>query len=107
MVSLLFTVKLLIFYTIFYIALAAFAGLYFYLFYQTLEVGRPKWTLDKSLIGANPGMGYRPMPDQDYNPESTLIWYRRDRDSDTKFWYKQLEQYMNGMVIEVSKKLIN
>jgi sodium/potassium-transporting ATPase subunit beta len=88
--------KLVVFYTIFYIGLAAFFGLYFYLFSQTLDAGRPKWILGESLIGTNPGMGYRPMPSADDNPESTLIWYKRDS-SDAQFWYQQLDDYMNSV----------
>jgi sodium/potassium-transporting ATPase subunit beta len=36
----------------------------------------PKWIMDEGLIGSNPGMGYRPMPDPDKNADSTLVWFR-------------------------------
>jgi len=58
-------------------------------------VNRPKWTESQSLIGTNPGVGFRPMPDQDKNVESTLIWFKRESEADWSFWSKQLESYVN------------
>jgi len=87
--------KLTIFYIIFYIGLACFAVLCYYLFSLTLNAERPKWILDKSLIGTNPGLGYRPMPDSDKNADSTLIWYNVDSKSEASFWFKQLEKYVD------------
>lgn len=90
--------KLTIFYLIFYFSLAAFAGLCYYLFSFTLSDERPKWMLDKSIIGTNPGLGYRPMPDPDNNADSTLIWFDVANEKDSAFWYKQLEAYIHGTV---------
>jgi len=87
--------KLTIFYIIFYIGLACFATLCYYLFSLTLNEERPKWMLDKSLIGTNPGLGYRPMPDPNMNADSTLIWYNVDSISEASFWFKQLEKYVD------------
>jgi len=84
--------KITIFYIIFYTCLAGFFCLNFYIFSRTLNDESPKWTLDASLIGSNPGIGFRPMPDQDANAESTLIWYRTTNDKDAHFWYKQLTE---------------
>lgn len=47
--------KILIFYVIFYAALAGFFAAIFAVFYQTLEMNKPKWILEKGLIGTNPG----------------------------------------------------
>jgi len=88
-------VKIIVFYLIFYACLAGFFSLNFYIFSRTLNEDSPKWTLSESLIGSNPGIGFRPMPDQDKNAESTLIWYRSDSESDSAFWYKQLEEVVN------------
>ncbi|OXA52182.1 Sodium/potassium-transporting ATPase subunit beta-2 [Folsomia candida] len=78
--------KLTIFYTIFYIGLAAFAGLCYFLFSKTLTEEHPRWML-----------GYRPMPDPDTNAGSTLIWYTLGKRSDAKFWYRQLDEYVTGV----------
>lgn len=51
----LFTAKILIFYVIFYAALTGFFAAMLAVFYQTLEVNKPKWTLENGLIGTNPG----------------------------------------------------
>jgi len=84
-------IKIIIFYIIFYACLAGFFCLNFYIFSRTLNDQSPKWTLSESLIGSNPGIGFRPMPDQDANAESTLIWFRSDSEVDSKFWYSQLK----------------
>ncbi|CAL8074558.1 unnamed protein product [Orchesella dallaii] len=83
-----------IFYIIFYIALAAFSLLNFYLFYLTISVDAPKWTMDSSLIGTNPGVGFRPRPDQEDSTDSTLIWFKQQDPNDFKFWSKQLEEFI-------------
>lgn len=51
----LFAAKILLFYIIFYAALTGFFAAIFAVFYQTLEVDKPKWMLDNGLIGSNPG----------------------------------------------------
>jgi sodium/potassium-transporting ATPase subunit beta len=63
----------------------------YYIFSKTLNEDSPKWTLDESLIGSNPGIGFRPMPDQDANAESTLIWYKSGNAAEAKFWWSQLD----------------
>lgn len=85
------SVKIIVFYIIFYAFLAGFFCLNYYIFSRTLNEDSPKWTLDASLIGSNPGIGFRPMPDQDANAESTLIWYRAGNPTDAKFWWSQLD----------------
>lgn len=47
--------KILCFYVIFYAALSGFFAAIFAVFYQTLEMDKPKWILEKGLIGNNPG----------------------------------------------------
>jgi len=86
--------KITVFYIIFFAGLAAFFGLMLWIFLQTLEESRPKWIGDQGLIGSNPGVGFRPRPDQDSNVESTLIWYKRGEGNDGSFWSKQLEDFI-------------
>lgn len=93
-------VKITVFYIIFYACLAAFFYLCYQIFATTLDTadagGSPKWTQDSSLIGSNPGVGFRPMPDQDKNSESTLIWFKMDDPSDYTFWSKQLGEFIES-----------
>merc|ERR1712001_379649 len=55
--------KITVFYTIYYSCLAAFWYVCLMIFFQTLpdEGIGPKWKLDGSLIGVNPGVGIRPL----------------------------------------------
>ncbi|CAG5127547.1 unnamed protein product [Candidula unifasciata] len=57
------------FYLVFYTVLAAFFAATIAGFYQTIDDDYPKLQGDSSLLKANPGMGYGPMPDI----ETTLI----------------------------------
>ena len=54
-VFIIFSVKIGIFYSIFYAALAALVALCMWVFFQTLDPRIPKWKLKESLIGTNPG----------------------------------------------------
>ena len=74
-VTFLFIVKIIVFYIIYYAFLAGFFTLMLLVFFQTLNDREPTWQVDKSLIGTNPGMGFRPRPEEK-NMESTLIWFR-------------------------------
>ncbi|CAL8072153.1 unnamed protein product [Orchesella dallaii] len=89
--------KIFIFYVVFYAGLAAFAGLCYYLFSLTLRLDQPKWILGDSIIGTNPGVGFRPMPDQEENSGSSLIWYRRENEADAAVWYNQLANYTDAI----------
>ncbi|XP_058808799.1 sodium/potassium-transporting ATPase subunit beta-2-like [Phymastichus coffea] len=87
--------KILIFYLIFYIVLAAFFGGMLAVFYQTLDNRQPKWQLDASLIGSNPGLGFRPMPPES-NVESTLIWYKASDIGNYRHWTNALNVFLEG-----------
>lgn len=89
------TAKILIFYVIFYAALAGFFAAIFAVFYQTLDQHQPKWKLDDGLIGSNPGLGFRPMPDES-NVESTLIWFEAANTGNTKHWISALDEFLAG-----------
>lgn len=70
------SVKITLFYIVYYSFLTAFFALMLLAFFQTLDEKQPTWTMEsKGLIGSNPAMGFRPGP-PDSNIESTLIWFR-------------------------------
>jgi sodium/potassium-transporting ATPase subunit beta len=69
---------------------------------MTLSIEEPKYKTDKSLIGTNPGVGFRPQPDQDANVDSTLIWFQKSNPKETKFWSDQLKDYITG-----SERILN
>lgn len=92
----LFAGKILLFYLIFYIALAAFFAGFLALFWQTLETERPKYALSESIIGTNPGLGFRPMPPE-ANLGSTLVWYKANRPENMRYWYNTVDKFLEGM----------
>ncbi|XP_013103485.1 sodium/potassium-transporting ATPase subunit beta-2 isoform X2 [Stomoxys calcitrans] len=87
--------KILIFYIIFYAALSGFFAAMLAVFYQTLELDKPKWTLDNGLIGSNPGLGFRPMPPE-VNVESTLVWYESSRPDNYKYWVEETARFLQA-----------
>lgn len=110
------SVKILIFYIIFYLCLAAFWALMLLIFYQTIDQRVPKWQLEDSRIGSNPGMsthmlwtetlmnippglGFRPRP-RDENVESTLIWFKQGaNENNWKHWTDSLNKFLERELI--------
>lgn len=78
---------------IFYAVLAGFFAAMLAVFYQTLDINKPKWKLSEGLIGTNPGLGFRPMPDES-NVESTLIWFEASSKDNTKHWISALDEFL-------------
>ncbi|KAJ2944448.1 hypothetical protein O0L34_g3788 [Tuta absoluta] len=85
--------KILLFYVIFYAVLAGFFSVMLVIFFQTLDNKMPKWQLDSSLIGDNPGLGFRPMPET-ANAESTLIYYRANDKGSVLNWATIIDKYL-------------
>lgn len=100
---LLISAKILLFYVIFYAVLAGFFGAMLTVFYQTLDPNAPKWQLDNSLIGSNPGLGFRPMPPSS-NVESTLIWYKASDEGNFLHWTRELDKFLEGEQVQIRKK---
>jgi len=87
--------KLTVFYIFFFIFLGCFFTLSYHIFATIcITEDEPRWQQEDSLIGSNPGMGFRPMPDPDKNADSTLIWYDKARKREYSFWTFQLEEYI-------------
>jgi sodium/potassium-transporting ATPase subunit beta len=87
-------IKIGIFYTIFYGCLAALVAICMWVFFQTLDPRIPKWKLNESIIGTNPGLGFRPHPPDD-NVESTLIWYNGTKKEDFQHWQSSLDKFLS------------
>lgn len=82
--------KIGIFYVIFYACLLAFWTLCLVIFLQTLNLREPKWNAKTgSIIGENPGLGFRPRPPPD-SIESTLIWFNQGKGENWGHWVKEL-----------------
>jgi len=52
--------KIIVFYCIYYTFLAGFWLTCMYVFFMTVPTDNPKWRLEESIIGTNPGVGIRP-----------------------------------------------
>uniref|UniRef100_A0A182RRH8 Sodium/potassium-transporting ATPase subunit beta n=2 Tax=Anopheles funestus TaxID=62324 RepID=A0A182RRH8_ANOFN len=63
-------------------------------FWQTLDMQMPKYQLDSSLIGSNPGLGFRPTPPEYQNVESSLIWYRASDNGNVEIWTKLIDEFL-------------
>ncbi|KAG5880190.1 hypothetical protein JTB14_036283 [Gonioctena quinquepunctata] len=85
--------KILLFYLIFYAVLIGLFSALLAVFYQTLDMQKPKWELESSLIGNNPGLGFRPMPPES-NVESTLIWYKSTDKGNVHYWQAELRKFL-------------
>ncbi|XP_058167699.1 sodium/potassium-transporting ATPase subunit beta-2 isoform X2 [Anopheles ziemanni] len=86
--------KILFFYVCFYAALVGFFAAMLAVFWQTLDMQMPKFQLDSSLIGSNPGLGFRPTPPEYGNVESTLIWYKASDNGNVGIWTKLIDEYL-------------
>lgn len=86
------------FYVVFYAALAGFFAGLLAIFWQTLDLNRPKWQLSESIIGTNPGLGFRPMPPEAHLG-STLVWYKASRPDNMRFWFETVNKFLDGKYI--------
>lgn len=87
--------KITAFYIALYVILAAVWTLFFYMFSHTISDREPKWQLDESLIGTNPGLGFRPRNPSD-RIDSALISYRANQEhGDHEHWIKDLNEYFD------------
>lgn len=106
--------KIGFFYLVFYGVLAAMFAAMLMVFFQTLDPRIPRWRLEESLIGTNPGekipfyrnlfywrnvcalgLGFRPMPEEP-NLDSSLIWYQGTQPENYEPWTKQLDRFLEG-----------
>lgn len=74
--------------------LAALVAICMFVFFQTLDPKIPKWQLDRSLIGTNPGLGFRPMPTD--NEESTLIWFQASNETSYLWWKENILKFLES-----------
>ncbi|KAG5868167.1 hypothetical protein JTB14_020311 [Gonioctena quinquepunctata] len=60
--------------------------------FLTLSTKEPKWTLEKSLIGINPGLGFRPISSK--TEEGSLIWYNITNHTTIEKWVKLADTFL-------------
>ncbi|XP_030748659.1 sodium/potassium-transporting ATPase subunit beta-2 isoform X1 [Sitophilus oryzae] len=86
--------KIGLFYLIFYGMLAAMVAICMWVFFQTLNPRIPKWQLERSIIGTNPGLGFRPLPRN--STESALIWFQGSNKKNYQPWVDSLLEFLDG-----------
>lgn len=74
--------KIILFYCVYYSLLAGFWIACLQIFFLTLPEVEPRWTLEGSLIGKNPGVGLRPGT-SDYKIDSSMYLLNSMDSSDT------------------------
>lgn len=85
--------KITVFYIIFYSCLAAFWTACLVIFLQTISYKEPRWTTETgSIIGKNPGLGFRPRPPKE-RIESTLVMFNEGPGENWGHWVKELTNY--------------
>lgn len=85
--------RFLLFYLIFYSILAAMSLCLWWIFSLTLNPRTPRHLTSESLIGTNPGLGFRPLPSSE-NVLSSLIWYQGTKNESFFFWTKSLKDFL-------------
>ncbi|XP_075991842.1 sodium/potassium-transporting ATPase subunit beta-1-like [Anticarsia gemmatalis] len=81
---------MLTFYLVFYAVLALLFALCMGGLFLSLDLDHPTYLLDHSLIGANPGVTSRPLP------ENTVLRVKVDNSSDYQQWIDQLDEFFEA-----------
>lgn len=84
--------QLLLFYVIFYIVLAGLFAICMQGLKASYNLKEPKWKLDSSLIGTNPGLGFRPISEE--TERGSVIQFDSKKYGEKKYWIDLLDQYM-------------
>lgn len=63
---------------------------------MTISESQPKWKLEESIIGTNPGVGFRPISSE--VEQGSLIWYDSSNQTQVKYWTSILDEFMQGML---------
>lgn len=82
-----------LFYIIFYSLLAVFFTICMKILLSTLHSNYPRLQQEESIIGTNPGLGYRPMPE---DPEhGSIIRFIARNQSNVENWTKKIDSFLN------------
>ncbi|KAF6215463.1 hypothetical protein GE061_010216 [Apolygus lucorum] len=85
--------KLLIAYIILYICIAIFFMICMYGLMLTINKDHPRYVLEDSLIGANPGLGFRPFPEE-FDMGNSLIYAVPSNKNDTRRWVNKIKEFL-------------
>jgi hypothetical protein len=60
----------------------------------TIDTDAPKWKLDSSLIGTNPGLGFRPIAED--VDQGSLIWYESTNKRHVNYWVNRVDKFLES-----------
>ncbi|XP_017855321.1 sodium/potassium-transporting ATPase subunit beta-1 [Drosophila busckii] len=84
--------QLLLFYVIFYIILAILFAICMQGLLASVDEDQPKWKLDQSLIGTNPGLGFRPISEE--TERGSVIEFDAKKPEEVAYWVDLLNDFL-------------
>ncbi|EDW78066.1 uncharacterized protein Dwil_GK24211 [Drosophila willistoni] len=84
--------QLMIFYTVFYIILAALFTICMQGLLSSIDDNQPKWQLKESLIGTNPGLGFRPLSEQ--TERGSVIEFDGKKPAESDYWISLINDFL-------------
>lgn len=99
--------RLFLFYIIFYAILAGLFAICLQGLFATLNDEEPKWKLDSSLIGTNPGLGFRPLSDE--TERGSVIQFDTKKPGEYKYWKSVMDEFLQpyNQSSESNQKICN
>jgi len=67
------------------------------------KTGAPKWKLEESLIGTNPGLGIRPISEE--TERGSVIQFNKKKDAEINYWVNMIDAFLDGKY-QMSKFMI-
>lgn len=65
----------------------------------SVDDDQPKWKLEDSLIGTNPGLGFRPLSEQ--TERGSVIEYDRKKAAESEYWIELLDDFLAGKLADI------
>lgn len=62
--------------------------------FSTLKDNEPRWKLEDSLIGTNPGLGFRPISEQ--TERGSVIHFDTKKNGEKDYWINLLNSFIKG-----------
>lgn len=70
--------------------------------FASLSDDFPTWQLEESLIGTNPGLGFRPISAE--TERGSLIWYNAAKKEDVDYWVDTIDEFLQRKIINFDEK---
>lgn len=64
--------------------------------FASLSDEHPTWQLEESLIGTNPGLGFRPISAE--TERGSLIWYNAANKDEVDYWVNTIDDFLQRKI---------